>query len=304
MIVVLGSINVDMFFALDRLPGRGETVLAPAMTVRPGGKGANQAAAAARAGAPTLFLGCVGEDAAGGEVLVALAETGCDISRVLKVPGMTGTAIVMVETGGENQIVVASGANLSTSADLLDDALLGPDATLVCQMEIPTAQTAAALRRAKVAGARTVLNLAPARPIPPAALADVDVLVVNEIEAATLESEAGTPLGLARTLAVRRGLTCIVTLGREGAVAVEADGAAWSVGSLPIEAVDTVGAGDAFVGVLAATLDGGASLPDALRRASVAAGLACTAEGAMPSLPAAAAIELAVAKLPPAASLE
>lgn len=304
MIVVLGSINVDLFFTLDRLPGRGETVLAPAMTVRPGGKGANQAAAAARAGAPTLFLGCVGEDAAGGEVLAALADTGCDISRVPKVPGATGTAIVMVETGGENQIVVASGANLSVSAVLLDDALLGPDATLVCQLEIPPAQTAEALRRAKAAGARTVLNLAPARPIPSATLADVDLLVVNEIEAATQEGEAGTPLGLARTLAARYGLTCVVTLGGEGTVAAEADGTAWSVGVLPVEAVDTVGAGDAFVGVLAATLDGGADLPAALHRASVAAGLACTREGAMPSLPDAVAIGARLAGLEPARRLD
>lgn len=309
MIVVLGSINIDLFFAVDRLPARGETVLTPTVTMQPGGKGANQAAAAGRAGAPTKFLGCVGEDAAGGEVLAALAATGCDVSAVRRVPGASGTAAVIVEAGGENQIVVASGANLAVAAAQLDGATLGPGCTLVCQMEIPGEQTAAALRRARAAGARTVLNLAPARRVASAALADVDVLVVNEIEAGTLVDEAwggtaGTPLDLARALAGRHGLTCVVTLGGDGAVAVEPDGAAWSVGVLPIEVADTVGAGDAFVGVLAACLDGGAALPEALHRASVAAGLACTKDGAMASLPDTAAIEAALAALAPARRLD
>ena len=304
MIVVLGSINIDLFFTLDRLPARGETVLAPTMATRPGGKGANQAAAAARAGTAAAFLGCVGDDSSADTVLAALAATGCDVSRVRRVSGPTGTAIVMVETGGENQIVVASGANLSAAADLLDDGPLGPEATLVCQMEIPPAQTAAALRRAGAAGARTVLNMAPARWIAPAALADVDVLVVNEIEAAALEGGGGTPLQIARALAGRHRLTCVVTLGGQGALAVAADGATWSVGALPVEPVDTVGAGDAFVGVLAASLDDGAPLPEALHRASVAAGLACTKEGAMPSLPDAAAIETHLGDLAPARHLD
>lgn len=300
MILVLGSINADLFFAVERLPGRGETVLAPTVTARPGGKGANQAAAAARAGAAAAFLGCVGGDAAGAEVLAALAATGCDVAGVRRVPGATGTAMVVVEAGGENLIVVASGANTAVTAELLPDDRLGPGTTLVCQMEIPPGQTAAALRRARAAGARTVLNLAPARPLAPSALADVDVLVVNKVEAESLEGRAGTALGLARTLAGRHRLTCVVTLGGDGAVAAEPDGTAWSVGTLLVEAVDTVGAGDAFVGVLAATLDAGADLPAALRRASVAAGLACTKEGAMPSLPDAAAIRSRLGELAPA----
>lgn len=119
MIVVLGSINADLFFAVDRLPGRGETVLTPTLTARPGGKGANQAAAAARAGAAAAFLGCVGDDAAAGEVLAALSASGCDVSGVRRVPGPTGTAMVVVEAGGENLIVVASGANTAVTADLL-----------------------------------------------------------------------------------------------------------------------------------------------------------------------------------------
>ncbi len=304
MIVVLGSINADLFFAVDRLPGRGETVLTPTLAVRPGGKGANQAAAAARAGAEAAFLGCVGADAVADEVLAALAASGCEVSAVRRVAGPTGTAMVVVEAGGENLIVVASGANTAVTADLLAEARLGPGTTLVCQMEIPAAQTEAALRRARAAGARTVLNLAPARPIDPAALASVDALVVNRVEAEALQGGVGTPLDLARTLAARHRLTCVVTLGGDGAVAVEPDGTAWAIGALAVAVVDTVGAGDAFVGVLAATLDGGAALPDALRRASVAAALACTAEGAMPSLPDAAAILARLDALAPARRLD
>ncbi|EDP61198.1 ribokinase [alpha proteobacterium BAL199] len=304
MILVLGSINADLFFAVDRLPVRGETVLAPSVTTRPGGKGANQAAAAARAGAATAFFGCVGDDGVAGGMLAALAETGCDVSGVQRVPGETGTAMVVVERGGENLIVVASGANRQVTANLLPADRLGPATTLVCQMEIPAEQTVRALRRARAEGARTVLNLAPVGAIPSTALADVDVLIVNRIEAEALVSGAGDPLDLARTLAQRHDLTCVVTLGGEGVLAVEPGGTAWSVGVLPVRAVDTVGAGDAFVGVLAASLDARTALPDALRRASVAAGLACTVEGAMPSLPDRSAIEARLNDLAPARRLD
>ncbi|MEQ8398130.1 ribokinase [Thalassobaculum sp.] len=304
MILVLGSINADLFFAVDRLPARGETVLSPSVVIRPGGKGANQAAAAARAGAATAFFGCVGDDSVADDVLAALAEAGCDVSGVRRAPGATGTAMVVVESGGENLIVVASGANRQVASDLLPADRLDGSATLVCQMEIPAEQTVLALRRARSAGARTVLNLAPAGAIPTAALADVDVLIVNRLEAVSLESGAGVPLDLARTLARRHGLTCVVTLGGDGALAVEPDGTAWSIGTLPVRAVDTVGAGDAFVGVLAASLDGGDILPDALRRASVAAGLACTVEGAMPSLPDRSAIAARLNDLAPARPLD
>lgn len=299
MILVLGSINADLFFTVERLPARGETVLTPSVALRPGGKGANQAAAAARAGAETRFLGCVGDDAVADTVLGALIEAGCDVSSVKRIAGATGTAAVMVEASGENQIVVASGANGSVTADLLP-AGIGPATTLVCQMEIPPAETERALIAAKAVGARTVLNLAPARDISDRALAAVDVLVVNEVEAAALEGEAGTPLGLARNLADRHDLVCVVTVGAQGAVAAEPDGTAWRIGTLDIDPVDTVGAGDCFVGVLAAALEGGADLAAALHRASVAAALACTAEGAMTGLPDVVAIERRLLDLPPA----
>lgn len=285
MITVFGSLNLDLLFNLDRLPTRGETVLTREIVQLPGGKGANQAAAAAMAGAVTRFVGCVGADGLGEPVLAALRNAGCDVSGVDAVPGATGTAVVMVECSGENQIVVGSGANLAVTADLLDAAAPAGGDTLVCQMEIPAEATVAALRAARAAGARTVLNLAPAQSLGPDALAAVDILIVNEGEAALLAGETALPAVTARALASAHDLICIVTLGGDGAIAVTPQGRGWRIGSLAVEAVDTVGAGDAFVGVLAASLDLGLDLPDALHRASVAAGLACTRPGAMAALP-------------------
>lgn len=291
MITVFGSLNADLFFTVERLPERGETVLAPSVVHQPGGKGANQAAAAARAGAATRFVGCIGEDGLGERVLDALRAAGCDVACVRQVPGATGMAAVMVEQSGENQIVVGSGANLAVTADQLDAVAFGAGDTLVCQMEVSVEATAAALERARTRGARTVLNLAPARALAAETLATVDVLVLNEGEAAVLAGDQAAPLDAARRLAAAHDLACIVTLGGDGAIAVAPGGEGWQVGSLAIEAVDTVGAGDAFVGVLAAALDRGATLEEALHRASVGAGLACTRPGAMAALPDAAAID-------------
>ena len=164
MITVFGSLNVDLLFNLDRLPAPGETVLTREIIQLPGGKGANQATAAAKAGAPTRFVGCVGTDGLGAPVLASLEAAGCDVSGVRTVPGATGTAVVMVERSGENQIVVGSGANMAVEAGMLAGAALGPGDTLVCQMEIPLEATVAGLAAARRAGARTVLNLAPAPP--------------------------------------------------------------------------------------------------------------------------------------------
>jgi ribokinase len=303
MIIVFGSLNADLFFAVDRLPTPGETVLTPTVTLQPGGKGANQAAAAALAGAETRFVGCVGDDALGAPVLAALAAVGCDVSGVSRVPGATGTAAVMVEASGANQIVVASGANGAVRAEHLGPGDLRAGTTLVCQMEIPTAENAKVLARAKRAGVRTVLNLAPAQPVQRELLDDVDVLVVNEGEAEVLAGRQAAPAATARQLAARHGLTCLVTLGGAGAVAMTAEGSGWRIGVLPVTVVDTVGAGDAFVGMLAASLDRGADLPTALHRASVAAGLACTRAGAMAAMASADEIEGRLSELPAAAEL-
>ena len=304
MIVVFGSINADLFFSVDRLPVVGETVLTPSVALEPGGKGANQAAAAARAGSDVRFVGCVGQDPFADPMVAALAESGCDVSAVRRVGGATGTAAVLVETGGENQIVVASGANARVTADLLDGAGLSVDTTLVCQMEVPADETAKALKRARQVGTRTILNLAPALDLGGEVLGDVDVLVVNAGEAAVLVGTSLEPAAAARHLAAAHALTCVVTDGGNGAVAVESDLAAWRVGALVVDAIDTVGAGDAFVGGLAAALDGGENLAGALRRASVGAALACTRRGAMAALPSRREIEARMADLPPPARLD
>ena len=191
MITVFGSINLDLIFALERLPGPGETVLGPAVRVEPGGKGANQAVAAALDGVPVAMVGAVGRDALATDALAGLLAVGVDVSGVARVAATTGCAAIGTDPEGRNQIAVGSGANLAARADQVDAARLGPGHTLLLQMEVPAAETAALLRR--VRGARTVLNLAPALPLPPDAWRLVDVLVVNEHEAAWLASTLGCP---------------------------------------------------------------------------------------------------------------
>jgi ribokinase len=196
----------------------------------------------------------------------------------------------MVGESGENLIAVAPGANREAVAADIPEAALGPGTTLVCQMEVPPAETAALIRTARAAGSRVILNLAPALPLDPAVLADIDVLVANRGEAAMLGAD---PAGLARGL--RRAL--VVTGGAEGAIAFLADGGMIPVPALALTPVDTTGAGDTFVGVLAAGLDQGLALEPALRRASVAAGLACLAPGAQTAMPDRAAIDRALGRL-------
>ena len=304
MIVVFGSINADLIMAVNSLPRAGETVLCPSYQVAPGGKGANQAVAAARAGAEVAMFGQVGADGFGDLVVQALADAGVDTGGVLRARAPTACAAIGVDKDGENQIIVASGANLQARADQVPDALLGSETTLVLQLEVPIEEIAALTARAGRAGARIILNAAPAGPAPDAVLAGVDVLVVNGIEAEALcrgigGEETVGPEAAAMSLAATFGVICAVTLGGEGARAFGPEGA-WTVDALPITPVDTTGAGDAFVGVLAASLDCGRGFEESLHRASVGAGLACLAEGAQAALPDGAAIDARLADLAPA----
>lgn len=294
MIVVFGSLNVDLIVKVDHLPAPGETVLCPSYVMVPGGKGGNQACAAARAakGDPALggggiaMVGAVGDDDFGPKAMALLDDAGVDLSAMARVDVPTACALIWVDANGENSIVVASGANLHADAERLPDRLLGPDTTLLLQMEVPAEQNWRVVERAKAAGARIVLNVAPAAPVPETALAAIDVLVVNEIEARMIAEGAGlatgAPTDTAAALAARYDNTCIVTLGGEGAAAFSPDGA-WRVGALKVTPVDTTGAGDAFVGVLAQGLDAGLALPEAMRRASVGAALACLTVGCQSS---------------------
>ncbi|MFQ5783485.1 MAG: PfkB family carbohydrate kinase [Alphaproteobacteria bacterium] len=303
MIVDFGSINVDLVVRVAALPRPGETVLAPGYDAVAGGKGANQAVAAARAGVRVHMVGSVGRDGFAAAALADMRAAGVDLTAVAERDSPTACAMICVDREGRNQIAVASGANRETRAAQLDDALLGRGTTVLLQLEIDPGETWTVIRRAKDRGARVVFNTAPAAPVPVAIAARCDVLVMNEIEAPALARAAGVaaddPIAAARRLADACDAVAIVTLGAEGARAFARD-AAWRIGALPVTARDTTAAGDAFVGVLAAALDAGADLPAALHRASAAGGLACETPGAQPSLPEAAAIAAALSRLAPA----
>jgi ribokinase len=299
VILVFGSINVDVLVPVSALPRPGETVLGGDYALLPGGKGANQALAARRAGAAVRLAGAVGKDAFAELALANLRAAAVDLDLVRQVERPTGCALVMVETAGErrgeNLIAVASGANLAACARGVPDPVLDRHTVLVCQMEVPPAENGALLRRARTAGARTILNLAPAAPVAPDLFAAIDLLVANRGEAATLGDDPAR-------LAARLRQALIVTGGSAGATAFLADGSTIEVAALAIEPVDTTGAGDTFVGVLAAGLDAAMPLDAALRRAGAAAGLACLAPGAQTAMPDKAAIDAAIVRLSPVSS--
>jgi ribokinase len=297
MIAVFGSLNVDLVVRVPRLPRPGETVLAPSYRTLMGGKGANQAVAAARAAGGTIpvrMIGAVGEDGFGALCRENLAREGIDVSSVATAAEPTGCAFIQVDDAGENVITVASGANLTPTAAMLDGAALGPGDILVIQMETPFAETVAAAAKARAAGARVVANLAPVPPGLDATMMEalmpvIDILVLNEIEAAHVASALALPVdppGLtARMLATRSGRTIITTLGGDGAVAATPSGDVLDTAAPRITPVDTTGAGDTFVGALAAFLAEGRELEEALQLACKAASLACLALGAQSAMP-------------------
>ncbi len=295
MILVFGSLNADFLLEVPHLPRPGETCLGANYLAAPGGKGANQALAAKRAGAMTVMAGCVGEDALAALALRDLEAGGIDLSLIRRDPHLpTALAAIVVDAQGQNQIAVASGANRAIRADSVPQDRLTPATLLVLQMEVPVAENWRLAARAKATGARILLNAAPAGPIDRSALAHLDWLVVNEGEALTIARAFGfagaEAIAASRHIAAAFGLTVIVTLGAAGAAAFAGADAAWRVEALPIRPIDTTGAGDAFVGALAAALDAGADLPEALRSASAAGGLACLQRGAQSGLPFAEAI--------------
>jgi ribokinase len=278
VIALVGSINLDIVVGVDRHPAPGETVLGDDRQELPGGKGANQAVAAARLGAEVAFVGRVGDDDAGRRLRDGLAAEGVDVTHVrVDADASTGVALIAVDRAGENTIVVSSGANARVSATDVDaarDVLANAAVTLV-QHEVPEDAVAAAIASA---GGTVVLNPAPARPI----VAPVDVLVPNRGELEALVGRAGDPVELARGLEAARAV--VVTLGSEGAVVVEGD----LVERTPapkVDAVDTTGAGDAFCGALAQALDAGADLVEAARWAVRAAAASVATPGAQGGLP-------------------
>jgi ribokinase len=284
MIVVFGSINLDLIFSLPKIPAAGETVLGPSTRIEPGGKGANQAVAAARDGAAVLMAGAVGGDALGSGALALLRDAGVDLERVARVEASTGCAAIAVDPAGNNAISVGSGANLLARAAQVEDAVVGSAATLVLQMEVAAEETAALIERARALGTRIVLNLAPAAALPEAALRAVDVLVVNGTEGAWLAAHLGCAASAAALAARLSGVAVVLTRGEAGAEIAGPD-ESWHEPAVPVEAVDTTAAGDCFVGVMAHRLDAGDSLRDAVRRAGAAAALCCTRAGSQGSIP-------------------
>jgi ribokinase len=285
-IVVVGSVNLDLVVRVPRLPGPGETVSGGDVFRNPGGKGANQAVAAARLGRGVAMVGRVGDDQAGRELLASLRADGVDTAHVRVADGApSGTAFITVRDDGENQIVVSPGANARLAPEDVGaaGAALRAAAVTLVQLEVPLAAVTAAVR---AAGGRVVLNPAPVRTLPAELLGEVDVLVPNRVELAQL---AGAPVpGTVEEAAVLAGRlparAVVVTLGADGALVVE-QGRASHVPAVPVRPVDTTAAGDAFCGGLADALAAGADLQDAARWAVRVAAAACTRPGAQASLP-------------------
>jgi ribokinase len=293
MITIFGSTNLDQVGTVNRLPRPGETVAGGTFSMAPGGKGANQALAARRAGAEVRHVSAVGSDAFADMALDLLRQGGVDLSGLSQVEAATGIAMIFVDAEGENVIAVLPGANGTMSAADADRHLAGLTAndTLLVQQEIPQAATRRALEIARSKGARSVLNTAPFLADTAELAPLADIVVANETEFSLLTGRPIADLEAAATGWVQNtGRTIVVTLGPDGAYARTPQGS-FSVPAHRIDPVDTVGAGDTFCGYLAAGLDAGLSLETAMRRAAVAGSLACCNPGAQPAIPAKAEVD-------------
>lgn len=288
MIVVFGSLNVDFVTHVARLPSSGETVLGPDFALHPGGKGANQALAAARAGARTSLAGAIGTDALAETALTLLKQDGVDLSRVSRVAASTGAAFITIDSQGANQIVVAAGANRLASAEQLSGLSWAPRDILLLQCETPEVENLAAARMARASGGRVILNLAPAHVPSPDMLAALDILIVNEHEAQVLAEGLGwserDPDLICARIDRELGVCAVATLGEAGVVGWW-DGLRRAMPAPAVTVCDTTAAGDAFIGAFAAALDAGFGFSQALQRGLAGGSLACTRAGAQPSLP-------------------
>jgi len=299
MIVIFGSINMDLVARVQRIARPGETVLSRRADSFFGGKGANQAVAAARVsrGGPlrVAMTGAIGNDPFGTACLKNLEDNEVDVSAIRVTDEPTGCAFITVDETGENAITVASGANMALRAADLPESLLSRASVLVLQMEVPIADSLEVAARARRAGVKVVWNFAPVPPVKERSaiaelLAVTDVLVVNEHEALAIAEIVGEPAGedyLKAGSAISRsfGPTCIVTAGPRGAYAVMPDGSQTYATARPITPVDTTGAGDTFVGVLANGLAEGLEIGSAMERACAAASLSCLTAGAQAGMP-------------------
>ncbi|KRC49509.1 carbohydrate kinase [Leifsonia sp. Root227] len=294
-ILIVGSLNADLVVRTDRFPGPGETVRGSELATLPGGKGANQAAAAALLGGDVRMLGAVGADAHGELLTGSLRRAGADVDGVRLIDGVaTGTAMITVNADGENTIVVSPGANDRLTADDVrgSDEFSGCAVLGLC-LEIDTSVVLAASQRAGADGATVLLNLSPYAEVPEELLAATDVLLVNEHEASTLlgvDVESVDAAEVASRLAGRGIRRAVVTRGSEGALVFD-DGESATVPAVPVTAVDTTGCGDAFMGALALRLAAGDALVQAAAFAAAVGAYAATGHGAQSSYPTLAALE-------------
>lgn len=287
MIVVFGSTNLDQVGTVTRLPKPGETVAGGTFSMAPGGKGANQALAARRAGAEVRHVSAVGDDAFADMATALLREGGVDLSRLRTADTASGIAMIFVDAEGENVIAVLPGANGTVSAEDAEAGLadLGPGDIVLVQQEIPQPATRRALEIARQKGAKSVLNTAPFLEDTPDLAPLADIVVANETEFSLLSGRPISELDEAMAAwAEKTGRTVVVTLGPDGARARTPD-QSFSVAAHKVTPVDTVGAGDTFCGFLAAALDTGLDLEAAMKRAAVAGSLACLKAGAQPAIP-------------------
>ena len=287
MILVFGSANMDLLMEVSKLPAVGETVLCQNYSRQPGGKGANQAIAASRAGAQVTFCGALGMDGFGDDLLDNFVEHGVSTDLIRHVDLPTGMAMIGIDDQAQNMIIVASGANHALKANTITSEHFKGIDLVVCQLEVPAEEVLEIFKKAKLNSVPTLLNFAPAQNVPKELFDYVDILIVNEIELRQVSTyfsfNSSLPvLDLARALSAQTGCCVVTTLGEKGALLIHKD-IGLNQGVLNVQVVDSTGAGDAFVGVFASCYHQGLSI--ALKRASVAAGLACTKVGAQSALP-------------------
>jgi ribokinase len=290
-IVVAGSINRDLVAYVDTLPRPGETVLGGRFRQFPGGKGANQAVAASRLGGRVRLMGNVGDDAFGDAMRAFLAEEAIELSEVAVLPGIpTGIALITVDAKSENSIVVIPGANLCWNGRKVEREEFDSHDVVVCQFEIPVDIVERVFARAKENAATTILNPAPIREVPSTLLSLVDHIVLNEVELGAIVScpidanDGQSVIFAATKLRERSPANVIATLGARGAILVDANGSR-VVPSHRVQAVDTTGAGDCFIGAFAAALANGTPLREAIAFATKAAAISVTRDGAASSMP-------------------
>jgi ribokinase len=290
-IAVIGSSNTDLIVRVPHLPAPGETILGGNLLRAPGGKGANQAVAARRLGADVAFIGCLGDDDFGDAAWANLAREGLRLDHLIRIPGATsGIALIALAESGENSIVVAPGANARLTPEHIDSAAVTIQSAqiVLAQLEVPLDAVARAFTLARAAGARTLLNAAPAQPLAKDLLALVDVLVCNESEAEVLRTievpELTSTEEIARAAHMAGPALIVITLGSEGCL-VLTDGTVERVPAYTVPIVDTTAAGDAFIGALAVQLAQGATPVAAARYATAAAALCVGVLGAQPALP-------------------